>query len=263
MLPLTLLPVLKPKKHLGQHFLRRNDIARRIAEALPDDGPTITLEVGPGTGVLTQYLQERPGELWLAEVDPESVRYLEKHYPQLRERLHQGDFLQLPIPGLYAQPLALIGNFPYNISSQIVFKMLIHRDQIPVLVGMFQKEVAERLVAEPGSKTYGILSVLCAAYYHREYLFTVEREAFQPPPKVLSGVIRMVQRSDPPEVNYERLLQVVKAAFNQRRKTLRNSLKGLPILWQGQAAEWLGLRPEQLSYHQFVLLAQQYPSDIT
>lgn len=248
----------KAKKHLGQHFLTDLNIAKRISDALELETGMPVLEVGPGMGVLTQFLlQNEKYNTSVIEIDHESVEYLRIHYPQLN--IIEGDFLRLKLEDLYDKPFCVIGNFPYNISSQIFFKVLEYRNQIPVCVGMIQKEVAERLAEPPGSKTYGILSVLLQAYYDIEYLFTVHEHVFNPPPKVKSAVIRMRRNNRTSLDCDERLFTtVVKTAFNQRRKQLRNSLKilipkdsalfSLPIMDE---------RPERLSVDQFIELTQQ------
>ena len=215
----------RAKKHLGQHFLRDLEVARRIAASLPLDGQTSVLEIGPGTGVLTQFLLQNPDiDLTAVELDSESVVYLHQHFPQLK--VVEADFLKMDLKNLFPEKFCVIGNLPYNISSQIFFKMLDHKDQIPCLVGMIQKEVAERMAAKEGNKTYGILSVLMQAYYSIDYLFTVHEHVFDPPPKVKSAVIRLT-RNDVSRINCDEKLfkTVVKTAFNQRRKTMRNSLK--------------------------------------
>lgn len=248
-----------PKKHLGQHFLKDESIAKDIAQSLTGNGYGKVLEIGPGMGVLTQFLLQDPRfETWCIEIDRESVAYLQQHYPQLQNRLLQEDFLKLNVQQHFTEPLAIAGNFPYNISSQIIFKMLDHKEQVPELVGMFQKEVAERFNAKPRTKAYGILSVLLQTYYHTEYLFTVHEHVFNPPPKVKSGVVRVVrnqrQTLECPEGLYK---DVIKTAFNQRRKTLRNSLKkfNLPDSLFG-AHEFAKLRPEELGVDEFIALTQ-------
>ncbi|MDR0987876.1 MAG: 16S rRNA (adenine(1518)-N(6)/adenine(1519)-N(6))-dimethyltransferase RsmA [Prevotellaceae bacterium] len=249
--------VVRPKKFLGQHFLKDQSIARRIADTV-DAYPTLPiLEVGAGTGVLTGYLLEKQRPLRVVEVDYESTAYLRKTYPQLEEHIIEDDFLQMNLSRLFGgRPFVLTGNYPYNISSQIFFKMLENKEQIPCCTGMIQKEVAQRIAASPGSKTYGILSVLIQAWYRVEYLFTVDAGVFDPPPKVQSAVIRM-QRNDTVELgcNPELFRRVVKTTFNQRRKTLRNSLK--PLLGKTQTLPEEALltkRPEQLSLEEFIHL---------
>jgi 16S rRNA (adenine1518-N6/adenine1519-N6)-dimethyltransferase len=249
----------KPKKALGQHFLKNPEICAQIAEAITLHGDyKKVLEIGPGMGALTQYLLQRPEfETHVVEIDRESVDYLNVHFGALRGRIHEADFLRMPLEKLFPEPIAVVGNFPYNISSQIVFKVLDHMDQVPELVGMFQREVAQRFAGSPGNKDYGIISVLAQAYYDIEYLFTVNEDEFIPPPKVKSGVIRM-RRKFGVELGCDEKLfkQVVKTSFNQRRKTLRNSLKSLS---QGKTdtsgAIW-DKRPEQLSVAEFVSLTK-------
>ncbi len=247
----------RPKKQLGQHFLTDRSIAERIAVSLKGDRAPETLEVGPGTGVLTQFLLGRDDiRLWAAEIDPESVAYLQQNMPQLGEKLIAGDFLQMNLAERFPQGVNVIGNFPYNISSQIFFKVLEHRDIVPEVVGMLQREVAVRLSEPPGSRETGILSVLLQAFYDVEYLFTVSEHVFDPPPKVKSGVIRLV-RNGVKELDCDEKLftRVVKTTFNQRRKTIRNSLRaGFPEI-QGEHALFTR-RPEQLSVAEFVELTQ-------
>ena len=247
---------IQPKKNLGQHFLKDKGVAARIASTLSGEGYDSVLEIGPGTGVLTEFLLERNfPDFWVIEIDHESVNYLHEHLPALKNIL-SGDFLAMNLDHYFPDKMAITGNFPYNISTQILFKVLSHTDKIMEVTGMLQKEVAERICAGPGSKTYGILSVLLQAYYDAEYLFTVPEHVFIPPPKVKSGVIRLkrnkVERLDCNEVLFFR---VVKACFNQRRKTLRNSVKSAFLLNNYDHPD-LGLRPEQLSVRQFVNLTQ-------
>lgn len=256
--------LVRPKKSLGQHFLTDLDIARRIAETLSDYKGMPILEVGPGMGVLTQYLLEEQHDVTVVEIDTESVAYLNKNFPQLSGRIVEGDFLQMDLAKEFGKNLCVIGNYPYNISSQIFFKVLDYKDMVPCCSGMIQKEVAERLAAKPGSKTYGILSVLMQAWYNVEYLFTVSEHVFNPPPKVKSAVIRMT-RNDVTELgcNEQLFKRIVKTAFNQRRKTMRNSLKsiiepGSPIL----ANEVFNLRPEQISVSQFIELTNEIEKHI-
>jgi len=251
----------RPKKALGQHFLRDQGAAQKIVNSLSviQDGQKVpVVEVGPGTGVLTAYLWDNPGiDYYAVELDRESVAFLQQKYPGLGKKLIQGDFLQLPAD-VFPDEFSLIGNFPYNISSQIFFRVLEFRDRIPEVVGMVQKEVAERFCASPGSRTYGILSVLLHAWYHTEYLFTVPPGAFVPPPKVQSGVIRLTRNNrtilDCPE---DMFLKVVKTTFNQRRKTIRNSLR--PILGNRKITESVlpDLRPEQLDVSDFIQLTKE------
>lgn len=245
----------RPKKSLGQHFLRDKSVAQHIVESLSGNQKTV-LEIGPGMGVLTEYLLDRTDiNLYAIEIDRDSVPYLQQHFPQLTPRLIEGDFLQLDLGKLFQEPFSVIGNFPYNISSQIFFRVLEYRNQIPEVVGMIQKEVAERIAEKPGSKTYGILSVLIQAFYNVEYLFTVHENVFVPPPKVKSAVIRFT-RNDVQQLDCDEKLftKVVKTTFNQRRKTIRNSLK--PLVGDNVLPfhPFLELRPERLSVADFVEL---------
>ena len=253
----------RAKKYLGQHFLKDMEVARRIAESLTIDGPTSVLEIGPGMGVLTQFLLQNPLiNLTAVELDGESVEYLHKHYPGLH--VIEADFLKLDLKSLFSDKFCVIGNFPYNISSQIFFKMLDNKDSIPCLSGMIQKEVAERIAAPAGSKTYGILSVLMQAYYKIEYLFTVHEHVFDPPPKVKSAVIRFT-RNDVSKIdcNEQLFKTVVKTAFNQRRKTLRNSLKPLGLNDDALFADELfNKRPEQLDVPAFIDLTKRIEQSI-
>ena len=247
----------KAKKHLGQHFLTDLDIAKNIVDglALTNDYNTV-LEVGPGMGVLTQYLIENNNyKTFPVDIDKESIGYLAEKYPSLKGQIIYGDFLKMDLNDVAKnEPFAVIGNFPYNISSQILFKVLDYKNQIPEVVGMFQKEVAERVAAGPGSKTYGITSVLLQAFYDIEYLFTVDEGVFDPPPKVKSAVIRLI-RNEKQSLNCDekRFKQIVKMAFNQRRKMLRKSLKSL-LSDSNKEHEMLTKRPEQLSVADFVEL---------
>lgn len=245
----------RAKKHLGQHFLKDQEIARRIAESLPLREASPVLEIGPGMGVLTRYLLQNPLiNLRAVEIDSESVVYLHQHFPQLE--VIEGDFLQMDLNKLYDGKFSVIGNFPYNISSQILFKVLDYKDKIPNVAGMLQKEVAERIASKPGKKAYGILSVFMQAYYHVEYLFTVSEQVFDPPPKVKSAVIRFTRNEVEKLDCDEKLFRtVVKTAFNQRRKTLRNSLKPLVEKDNPMYADTLfDKRPEQLDVQSFVHL---------
>jgi 16S rRNA (adenine1518-N6/adenine1519-N6)-dimethyltransferase len=253
----------RPKKHLGQHFLNDENTARRIADTLTLEGYADVLEIGPGTGVLTKYLLEKDVNLHVIEIDVESVAYLSDHYPKLHGKIISGDFLKHDIKAMFdGRPFAVIGNFPYNISSQIVFRMLDFRERIPEFSGMFQKEVAERICEKKGSKTYGILSVLVQAFYEAEYLFTVSESVFTPPPKVKSGVLRLVRKKDYHLPCDERLLfTVVKTAFQQRRKTLRNSLKTLNLSDNLREDAIFDLRPEQLATDDFIALTQKIGAD--
>ena len=243
------------KKFLGQHFLKDENIARQIADSLTAATPHV-LEIGPGMGVLTKYLYNKEGlDFHAIEIDRESVAYLHEHYPTLH--VIEGDFLALDLSTLFSEPFAVIGNFPYNISSQILFKVFDNRNCIPEVVGMFQKEVAERVAAKPGSKTYGILSVLLSAFYNIEYLFTVHENVFNPPPKVKSAVIRL-RRNDVTSLECDETLfvKVVKIVFNQRRKTLRNALKQLSLPLDAVPVQLLSLRAEQLSVNDFIALTK-------
>ena len=250
----------KPKKFLGQHFLKDLAVARQIADTVDACPGLPLLEVGPGMGVLTQFLLEKERPLKVVEVDYESVAYLRENYPELEDNIIEDDFLKMHLERLFdGQPFVLTGNYPYNISSQIFFKMLDYKDLIPCCTGMIQKEVAERIAAAPGSKTYGILSVLIQAWYSVEYLFTVHEHVFNPPPKVKSAVIRMTRNETQALGCNEKLFkQIVKTTFNQRRKTLRNSIK--PILGKDSPLTQDTLfdkRPEQLSVAQFIALTNQ------
>ena len=245
----------RAKKHLGQHFLKDLGIARDIANSLSLNNYSKLLEVGPGMGVLTQFLIPLETEIFVIEIDKESVSYLKKHYPELDNHLLEGDFLKLPLQEIFKEPIAIIGNFPYNISSQILFKAIDHKDLIPEIVGMFQKEVAERVVSPPGSKKYGITSVLLQCYYDVEYLFTVDETVFDPPPKVKSAVVRLRRNDrDKLDCDEKKFIQVVKTAFGQRRKTLRNALKSLNLVDENTASQYLSLRAEQLSVEDFMNL---------
>ena len=247
-----------PKKRLGQHFLKNEEIALQIVESIASSNRNV-LEIGPGMGVLTKYLLQKENfDLKVVELDEESVEYLQLHYPTLSPNIIAHDFLALPLESMYQTPLTIIGNFPYNISSQILFKMLDHKELITELVGMFQKEVAERVAARPGKKTYGILSVLIQAFYDVEYLFTVDEQQFNPPPKVQSAVIRITKNENKQLSCDESLFKtVVKTAFNQRRKTLRNSLKTFSFNEDFLTDPIFNLRPEQLSVGEFEKICLQ------
>lgn len=248
----------KPKKHLGQHFLTNMEICDKIAEAIHfHEEYTNLIEIGPGTGALTNKIIPMKGvDFAVVEIDKESIEYLNIHHPNLK--VIDFDFLKLDLVSLFnGEQLGIIGNFPYNISSQILFKIFDNYQLIPEMVGMFQKEVAERVCEKPGSKTYGILSVLIQSLYEAEYLFTVDENSFNPPPKVKSGVIRL-KRKDIKNIDFDllQLKKIVKLAFNQRRKTLRNSLKS-EIQKDKEYSIDLGLRPEQLSYEDFIQLISE------
>jgi len=246
----------RPKKSLGQHFLIDQNIAHKIVDSLEVQHGANVLEIGPGMGVLTKYLVEKDIKLKVVELDRESVSYLTSHYPGLTDNIIQADFLKIEIEAIFNAPFAIIGNFPYNISTQIFFKALEHRNLVPQIVCMIQKEVAERISAPPGSKTYGILSVLLQSFYEIKYLFTVNENVFQPPPKVKSGVIRLTRNSRQELGCDEKLFfKVVKTAFNQRRKVLRNSLK--PLLNEKvMNIPFEDKRPEQLSVEEFIVLTK-------
>ena len=249
--------LVRAKKHLGQHFLTDKNIAEKIVNSLNHtDLYQQVLEVGPGMGILSDFLLQKKGyDTFLIDVDSESVQFLRKKYPDLGEKLINGDFLELNFRDIFAGKLAIIGNFPYNISSQILFKVLENRDQVIEVVGMFQKEVAERCNSKPGSKEYGILSVFLQAYYKVEYLFTVKAGAFNPPPKVLSAIIRLTRNQIVALDCDEKLFwQVVKAGFNQRRKTLRNALSSLINKEKMGDYPVLDLRAERLTVDDFVNL---------
>ena len=242
----------QPKKNLGQHFLKDEGIAERIASSLTGEGYMSVLEIGPGKGILTGFLLQRNfPDFRVIEIDHESVDYLHERFPEFQNIL-TGDFLSMDIERYFSEKLAITGNFPYNISSQILFKALNHRDKVVEITGMFQKEVAERICANPGSKTYGILSVLLQAFYSAEYLFTVPENVFEPPPKVKSAVIRLLRNDvDCLDCDESLFFKVVKACFNQRRKMLRNSVKAAFNL-KNYDLPMLTMRPEQLSVAEFV-----------
>lgn len=253
----------RAKKHLGQHFLNDLNVAQKIVESLSWQGYEQVLEIGPGMGVLTQFLIEKNQNIQVVEIDEESVQFLNKKYNLTQERLkiYSEDFLKMNLSANFNAPLAILGNFPYNISSQILFKILENKDIVPEMVGMFQKEVAERVVATHGSKTYGILSVLVQAYYDVEYLFTVDEHVFSPPPKVKSAVIRLTRNDTKFEIlNEKYFFTLVKTAFNQRRKTLRNALKSLNYSVDFKISEVLNLRAEQLSVADFIDLSNVFAS---
>ena len=252
--------LVKPKKFLGQHFLKDLSIAKDIADTVDECPGLPILEVGPGMGVLTQFLMEKGREVKVVELDFESVAYLRENFPALEGNIIEEDFLKLKLEKLFdGRPFVLTGNYPYNISSQIFFKMLDYKDLIPCCTGMIQKEVAERIAAGPGSKTYGILSILIQAWYKVEYLFTVHEHVFNPPPKVKSAVIRMTRNETKELGCNERLFKlIVKTTFNQRRKTLRNSISS--ILEKGNPLSndpVFNKRPEQLSVQEFIELTNR------
>ncbi len=253
----------RAKKHLGQHFLKDEAIAKKIADSLTENGYDTVLEIGPGMGVLTKYLLQKSYTTHVIEIDAESVEYLENTYLNLAPRILSKDFLKINISDYFEnKPLAIIGNFPYNISSQIVFKTLENRGQIPEFSGMFQKEVAERIAEKEGSKKYGILSVLTQAFYDVDYLFTVPPSVFNPPPKVDSGVIRMVRKKNfTLPVDEKLFYRVVKTAFNQRRKMLRSSLKSMHLSDKLREDSIFAKRPEQLSVEAFINLTSLIEQD--
>lgn len=253
----------RAKKHLGQHFLKDESIAEKIANTLTFTGYQNILEIGPGTGVLTKYLIGKEMNMAAMELDWDSVAYLNEHFSSPNLQIIEADFLKYDITSLFnGKPFAIIGNFPYNISTQIVFKALENKEFIPEFTGMFQKEVAQRICEKEGSKAYGILSVLTQAFYEAEYLFTVSPSVFNPPPKVESGVLRLTRKEDFSLPCSEKMLfKVVKAAFQQRRKTLRNSLKTFNLSAEIKEDSIFGKRPEQLSVLQFIALTQTIEKD--
>lgn len=252
--------IVKPKKFLGQHFLTDLKVASDIADTVDACPELPVLEVGPGMGVLTQFIIPKGREFKVVEIDFESVPYLHEHFPELGDNIIEGDFLQMDLDAVFGgRPFVLTGNYPYNISSQIFFKMVENRNLIPCCTGMIQKEVAERMAAGPGSKTYGVLSVLIQAWYDVEYLFTVHENVFNPPPKVKSAVIRLTRNSKENLGCDEKLFRrIVKTVFTQRRKMLRNPMKQIlgkdcPIL----AEEIFSKRPEQLSVQDYIDLTNR------
>lgn len=248
--------IVKAKKSLGQHFLKDQNIARKITDSLLPLNRDV-LEIGPGMGVLTRHLFNNPAfSVRAIDIDRESVEYLHQELPEHKEQVIYGDFLKTDIPQFYTAPFSVIGNLPYNISSQIFFKIIENRNLVTQVVCMIQKEVADRIAAPHGNKTYGILSVFLQAFYHIEYLFTVSEKVFDPPPKVKSAVVRLL-RNDRETLGCDEKLffNVVKTGFNQRRKTLRNSIRGL--LPPGFDSDYLNLRPEQLSVEDFIALCNE------
>lgn len=246
--------MIKPKKHLGQHFLTDRSVAKRIVDALDIPLDAQVLEIGPGTGILTGFLGGKQIRFKMVEVDPEAIDLLNHQWPELETAIVRGDVLRLDLHALFQGPFHVIGNFPYNISSQIFFRILEYRDQVRSVVCMIQKEVAKRITAPPGSKDYGILSVLLQAYYHTESLFSVKPGSFFPPPKVTSAVIRLTRnRTRQLTCNEQLFSRVVKATFNQRRKMIRNSLRSILLHLDSDFA-LLGKRPEQLGVSEFVEL---------
>lgn len=256
-------PSVRPKKHLGQHFLIDLNIAKKIADTLTLEGYENVLEIGPGMGVLTQFLLEKDLKLIVLDLDKESISYLNNHFNQAQLQIVEADFLKVDLAAFFGgEQFAITGNFPYNISSQIVFKTLEWRSRIPEFTGMFQKEVAQRICEKEGSKTYGILSVLTQAFYDAEYLFSVSPKVFNPPPKVDSGVIRLRRKENFNLPCSEKLFfSIVKTAFQQRRKTLRNSLKSFNLSEKLKEDTIFALRPEQLAVEQFISLTQKIETD--
>ncbi|MDP3358153.1 MAG: 16S rRNA (adenine(1518)-N(6)/adenine(1519)-N(6))-dimethyltransferase RsmA [Lutibacter sp.] len=254
----------RAKKHLGQHFLKDEQIAQNIADSLTEKGYKTVLEIGPGMGVLTKYILKKDLVVHVIEIDTESVEYLKANYLNLADRIISKDFLKINLSDYFGEEqVAIIGNFPYNISTQIVFKTLENRHQIPEFSGMFQKEVAQRIAEKEGSKVYGILSVLTQAFYDVEYLFTVPPTVFNPPPKVDSGVIRLTRKENYTlPVNEKLFYTVVKTAFNQRRKTMRNSLKTLNLSDNLREDPIFAKRPEQLSVQEFINLTAKIENNV-
>ena len=245
----------KAKKHLGQHFLKDKNIAQKIVNSLGSDLKQV-LEIGPGMGILTEFLIEKNIPFSVIEIDNESVTYLKENFNELENKIISGDFLKLNLQNFNTDKIGIIGNFPYNISTQILFKVFENRNIVSETVGMFQKEVAERVISPPGSKVYGILSVLLQAFYDTEKILSLEPGAFHPPPKVKSTVIRLKRNNVAKlDCNEELFVKIVKACFNQRRKTIRNSIKKLINIDNFQS-EYIGKRPEQLSVANFVQLTK-------
>jgi len=247
--------MVKPKKYLGQHFLNDKKIALNIVDALKANNVSKVLEIGAGMGVLTEFLLERKFDTYVIEIDKESVNYLNRHFIQLQDKIIDADFLKFDLASYFNNDqIAIIGNFPYNISSQILFQVINFKHIVPEVVGMFQKEVAMRIASPPGNKTYGILSVFIQAYYNVEYLFTVSEDVFTPPPKVKSGVLRLVRKENITlNCNEKLFFRIVKAGFNQRRKTLRNSLQQI-IKKEFATDDIFNKRPEQLCVDEFIYL---------
>jgi 16S rRNA (adenine1518-N6/adenine1519-N6)-dimethyltransferase len=256
---------LKAKKSYGQHFLNNESIASAIADSLIyTDQYTQVLEVGPGKGMLTKYLLQKSYQLYAVEADKDMVFYLKKHFPELKDNLIHVDFLKFNPKLIFNEaPFALIGNFPYNISSQILFWMINYRSQIPEMVGMFQKEVANRVIAKPGSKTYGVISVLIQAYYDGEFLIDVDKSNFSPPPKVQSGVIRLVRKENQNlDCDENFFKKIVKVAFSQRRKMLRNTMKSFVKGDEMLQEDFFKQRPEQLSVQDYIDLTNRIASKL-
>lgn len=253
----------RAKKHLGQHFLKDETIAEKISDTLTLNGYKNVLEIGPGMGVLTKYLINKNVDVIAMDLDTESIAYLEKNYPNKNLKIVEADFLKYNLSQLFGEEqFSITGNFPYNISTQIVFKMLEWKSQIPEFTGMFQKEVAQRICEKEGSKAYGILSVITQAFYTAEYLFTVPPTVFNPPPKVDSGVLRLTRKKNIElDCSEKMFYKVVKTAFQQRRKTLRNSLKSFNLSDKLKEDAIFGQRPEQLSVSQFIALTKKLEND--
>ena len=263
----------RAKKHLGQHFLKDEDIAKKIANSLTEIGYNTILEIGPGMGMLTKYLLEKKAKITVMEIDRDSVAYLKDDFKNEHLNLDtsssnfeiiEGDFLKQDLTTFFnKQQIAIIGNYPYNISSQIIFKAIEFREYVPELSGMFQKEVAKRIAEKEGSKVYGIISVLTQAFFDVEYLFTVPPTVFNPPPKVDSGVIRLVRKKDfSLSVDEKLFFRVVKTAFNQRRKMLRSSLKSFNLSDTLKEDTIFAMRPEQLSVSEFIKLTHKIATDV-
>ena len=263
----------RAKKHLGQHFLNDEDTAKNIANSLSGVGYDTVLEIGPGMGVLTKYLLESEAQINVIEIDRDSVAYLNNDFKNehvnldttnAKFKIIEGDFLKQDVPTFFnKKQVAIIGNYPYNISSQIIFKAIENREYIPELSGMFQKEVAKRIAEKEGSKVYGIISVLTQAFYDVEYLFTVPPSVFNPPPKVDSGVIRLIRKKDfSLPVDEKLFFRVVKTAFNQRRKMLRSSLKSFKLSDTLKEDAIFAMRPEQLSVSEFIKLTHKIATDV-
>ena len=254
----------RAKKHLGQHFLKDENIAKKIADTLTQENYKNVLEIGPGMGVLTKYLIDKNLDVIAMELDQESVTYLNEHYKNKNLKVIPTDFLKFDLSNFFnGKSYAITGNFPYNISTQIVFKTLEWRDQIPEFTGMFQKEVAKRIAEKEGSKVYGIISVLTQAFYDVEYLFTIPPSVFNPPPKVDSGVIRLIRKKDfSLPVDEKLFFRVVKTAFNQRRKMLRSSLKSFKLSDTLKEDTIFAMRPEQLSVNEFIKLTHKIATDV-
>jgi 16S rRNA (adenine1518-N6/adenine1519-N6)-dimethyltransferase len=249
--------MIQPKKHLGQHFLHDENIARKITGFVPPNTRNL-LEVGPGMGVLTKYLIQEKCKNYLAvEVDRDAIEYLKVQFPGHTDKFILGDFLKMDLENLFSESFSVIGNFPYNISGRILFRIIENRNKITEVIGMFQKEVAERISSLPGNKKYGIPSVLVQAFFNIDYLFTVNENVFFPPPKVKSAVIRLTRnKTDKLDCDESLFFAIVKSGFNQRRKTLRNSLKSFTFQDLEKISELLNLRAEQLSVVDFIVLAQ-------